>query len=65
MRSYLVDHGDGTRGERDADAEHQDDDVRFRVVAVLGCLVPAIERLRHRDAEADGDDRDDAQPSSH
>ena len=62
-RANAIDDDDGADRERDADAERDDGHIRLGVAAGLERLIPTIEQLHDRRADADGEDCRDRQSS--
>lgn len=60
-----IDDDDRADCERDADAQRDDRHIRLSVAAGLERLIPTIEQLHDRRAEADGENRRDDQSSHH
>ena len=55
-RANAIDDDDCADRERDADAQRDDGQIRLGVATGLDRLVPTIEQLRNRRADADGED---------
>ena len=60
-RANPGDHDSGTDRQGDADTEHGDDGVCFRVIAILERVIPLIKHLRDGSADANRQNRRDSQ----